>query len=151
MKKKYKVCLTVEERTAIQSLIYSRTASNTIKKRANIVLLSDNSVGKPMSQEEIAVRCGVSDVTVYKTVKDYCLKGAEYALKFKRTKSTNPAIVTGDTEARIIALACSNSPEGTARWSIRLLTEKTLEYGIMESVSRETIRNTLKKHNLSLG
>lgn len=104
-----------------------------------------------MTQEEIAARCGVSDVTVYHTVRDYCERGIEYALHFqKREKPPRPAIVTGEKEARIIALACGEPPAGFSRWTVRLLTEKVVELSIMPEVSRETIRRTLKKRNLNL-
>ncbi|MGM1023708.1 MAG: hypothetical protein ACQEXV_25015 [Bacillota bacterium] len=58
--------------------------------------------------------------------------------------------MTGEVEARIIALACSEPPKGYARWTIRLLTRRVIELNILESVGRETIRTTLKKQNLSL-
>jgi len=113
--------------------------------------MADESMGKPMTQEEMAARCGVSDVTVYHTVRDYCERGIEYALHFqKREKLPRPAIVTGEKEARIIALACGEPPAGFSRWTVRLLTEKVVELSIMPEVSRETIRRTLKKRNLSL-
>jgi len=150
MNRKYVVELNPAERGRIQETANSKSVSNTIRKRANILLLSDKSAGKPMKQEEISIRCGVSDVTVYHTVSDYCTQGLEYTLKFKRTKATNPPIVTGDIEARIVALACGQPPEGFCRWTVRLITQKVIELQILENVSRETIRGTLKKHNLSL-
>ena len=150
MSRKYKIELTAETREKIQSILNSNTVPKVIKKRANILLQSDTSVGKPMTQAEIALRCGVSDVTVYNTVRDYCTYGLEYTLTFKRTKATNPPIVTGDIEARIIALACGEAPDGSARWTIRLLTERIIALGIIDEISRETVRTTLKKHNLSL-
>jgi transposase len=150
MNKKYVVALTPSERKRIQCTANDKTVSTTIRKRANILLLADENAGKPMKQEEIAVRCGVSGVTVFHTLKDYCTRGSEYTLKFKRTKATNPPIVTGETEARIIALACGEPPQGFRRWTVRLLTERIVEMNILEHVSRETVRGTLKKHDLSL-
>ena len=150
MNRKYVIELRPEERSKIQEILTSNTESTSVKKRASILLLSDSNAGRPMKQEEIATRCGVSDVTVYNTVRDYCTNGTEYTLKFKRTKTTNPPIVTGDMEARIIALACGNAPDGRARWTVRLLTEKIIEMRILDTVSRETVRATLKKRSLSL-
>ncbi|HWR61063.1 MAG TPA: helix-turn-helix domain-containing protein [Clostridia bacterium] len=150
MNRKYIVVLTESERKQIQEIANSKTVSNTIRKRAHVLLLQDSAAGKPMKQEEVSIRCGVSVVTVYNTLKDYCTSGLEYALKFKRTKATNPPIATGDIEARIIALACGEPPQGFSRWTVRLLTEKVIELKILESVSRETVRGTLKKHSLSL-
>ncbi|HWQ75311.1 MAG TPA: helix-turn-helix domain-containing protein [Syntrophomonas sp.] len=150
MNRKYIVVLTESERKQIQEIANSKTVSNTIRKRANVLLLLDSAAGKPMKQKEVSIRCGVSDATVYNTLKDYCTSGLEYALQFKRTKATNPPITTGDIEARIIALACGEPPQGFSRWTVRLLTEKVIELKILETVSRETIRGTLKKHSLSL-
>jgi len=150
MYKKHDVKLTLEERNIVQQTISNKKSSIKAKKRATVLLLADSVAGKPMTQAEISKRCGVSDVTVFKVVRDYCTNGLEYTLKFKRTKATNPPIVDGSKEARIIATACGEVPEGYAQWSIRLLTEKVIELKIMDKVSRETIRNVLKKHNLSL-
>jgi len=150
MKQKYVVTLNQEEQKNIQKILNSNTTSTTIKKRANILLMCDNSVGKPGTQQEIAKRCGTTNITVYNTLKDYTNTGIEHTLKFKRTKTTNPPIITGDIEARIITLACGKSPNGHTRWTIRLLTEKIIELEIIETVSRETVRNVLKKHNLDL-
>ena len=150
MKSKYIVRLNEEERGEVQAVLSSNAISKSMKKRASILLLADNNAGKPMTQEEMCLRCGVSDVTVYKTLRDFCTNGLKYTLKFKRTKTTNQPIVTGNAEAKIIALACGEPPNGFARWTIQLLTGKVIELNILDKVSRETIRNTLKKRNLSL-
>jgi len=150
MNRKYKIDLTDESRSKIQEKLSSNAAPQSVKKRANILLLSDMSIGNPMRQSEIAARCGVSDVTVFNTLRDYCTYGLEYTLTYKRMKTTNPPIVTGDIEARIVALACGKAPEGFSRWTVRLLTEKIVELNIIDEISRETVRTTLKKHNLSL-
>ncbi|MNW46594.1 hypothetical protein D3C74_238980 [compost metagenome] len=114
-------------------------------------MLTDQSQGTIPKQVEIAQRVGVSDVTVYQTVKDYCTQGLEDTLHYRqRPEPGRPSVITGELEARIIALACSEQPEGYARWAIRLLTRRVMELNIMESVGRETIRATLKKRNISL-
>lgn len=151
MNKKYTVKLSEDERENAQEIIVRATASKSSKKRANVLLMCDEGIGKPATQEEIAKRCGVSDVTVYHTIRDYCEQGIGYALTFK--KPENPprtAIVGGESEARIIALACGEVPEGFSRWTVRLLTEKIIELNILPSISRETVRRTLKKHSLNL-
>ena len=150
MRKKYFVQLSEKEREYAQQIIASRKHSNNLKKRANVLLMRDEKVGRPATQEEIAKRCGVSDVTVYHTVRDYCEHGIEYALTARRSeKPPRPAIVDGESEARIIALACSEAPAGFSRWTVRLLTEKIVELQIVPNISRETVRRTLKKHNLN--
>jgi transposase len=147
---KYEVRLSEEERRKIQAVGNGKDTSVTRRKRANILLLADRNAGKPMSQAEISVRCGVSNVTVFNVLRGYCAKGYEEVLTYKRTTPNNPPIVTGDVEARIVALACGEAPEGRARWTLQLLTEKIIELKILEAVSDETVRTTLKKRNLSL-
>lgn len=151
MNKKYRVRLSEAERTQAAEILNGSETSARYRKRANVLLMADESVGKPMTQEGIAVRCGVSDVTVYHTIRDYCERGIEYTLHFqRREKPPRPAIITGEKEARIIALACGEPPKGFSRWTVRLLTEKVVELSIMPDVSRETIRRVLKKRSLSL-
>jgi len=149
--KKYIVELSESERLLIFETVDSKSTPKTVRKRCNVLLLADTSVGRPMIQDEIAARCGVSDVCVYQTVKDYCLKGLEYVLR-RREHEEPPRkpIITGEDEARIIALACGEPPDGCARWSVRLLTNRIVELAIVPSIGRETVRTTLKKHNLSL-
>jgi transposase len=150
MNKKYIVSLNKEERGKLQETLSSNATSKTIRKRAGILLLSDVGAGVPARQQEIADRCGASIVTVFNTVRDYCGHGIDYVLSYKRTNAPNPPIVSGETQARIVALACSQPPEGFSRWTVRLLTERVVELEILEDVSRETVRQTLKKQGLSL-
>lgn len=151
MNRKYVVELTSRERLTIFETVDAVDTPKTIRKRCNILLLADISAGRPMTQEEISVRCGVSDVCVYQTVKDYCMNGLDYVLR--RRQHENPPrkpVVTGEDEARIIALACGEPPEGFSRWTVRLLTKRIVELQIVPSIGRETVRTTLKKHSLSL-
>jgi transposase len=151
MNKKYVVMLPEEDRMQIFKTGDDRRTPKTIRKRCNVLLLADTSVGKAITQEEIAARCGVSDVCVYQTVKDYCLNGLAYVLR--RREHKNPPrkpIVAGEDEARIIALACGEPPEGFSRWTVRLLTKRIVELEIVPSIGRETVRSTLKKRSLSL-
>ena len=151
MRTKYAIFLTKEERQHMQATLNSNRIAPTFKKRANILLMSDCSIGKPESQKVIAMRCGVSDITVYQTIKDFCEKGLMETLSFKKRKNpTNPPIVTGEKEARLIALACGTPPEGYSRWTIRLLADKAVELDIFPRISRETVRTVLKKLRLNL-
>ena len=149
--KKYVIRLSRDEQGYAQKVMNSAGTATGYKKRANALLMMDEVVGNPAKRSEIAQRCGLSEVTVYHVAQDFCEHGIEYALQFKKPKEpARPAIVTGEREARIIALACGEPPEGYARWTIRLLTEKVVELSILPVASRETVRRTLKKLNLSL-
>jgi len=151
MDKKHIVKLTQDERTTIFITINEKNTSKTIRTRCNILLLSDTSLGKSITQTETAKRCQVSEGCVYTTTKNYCQHGLEYTLR-RRVHKTPPRkpIVTGEDEARIITLACSNPPQGYARWTLRLLTKNIIEQEIMPTIGRETVRKTLKKQNINL-
>ena len=151
MNQKYHVRLSADERKIAREIMGGEKTSKTVRKRCHVLLQADESAGKPATQEEIAMRCGVSNVTVYTVIKEYDTQGIAYCLR-KRIHATppNPPIVTGEKEARIVALACGEAPEGRSRWTVRLLAEKVVELGIMEAVSHETIRTTLKKRNSNL-
>ena len=99
----------------------------------------------------IAAKCGVSETTVHAVIKQYTEEGLEATLTRKK-RETPPIkpIATGEIEARIIALACSNPPEGRTRWTLRLLESKVVELGIVDEISDNTIGRLLKKTNLSL-
>jgi len=77
--------------------------------------------------------------------------GIEAALNHTRPKKTRSKVLDGETEARLVQLACSEAPDGRERWSLQLLADKLIELEVVETVSRETVRTTLKKMNLSLG
>jgi transposase len=119
--------------------------------RANILLNLDEGLGEKREQAEVAKICGVSTVTVYNVSKQYSTEGLDSVLNRKKRDSPPiPSKITGETEAKIIALCCGNPPEGRVRWTLRLLEEKTIELGIVEAISDTTIGRLLKKHRLSL-
>lgn len=148
MNKKYRVQLDEEERKRVQERLVADNVPPSVRRRCGVLLMADENKGKVPTQEEIGQRCGVSVITVYNLVKGYATEGLNYCLR--RQKHDTPPrapIVTGEKEARIIALACSTPPQGRAKWTVRLLRDKVVELQIVDSIGRETIRNTLKKHN----
>jgi len=150
MKTKYVIALTKAERKNAQKAVNDQTTAETFKKHAQILLALDTSVGKPETQEKVARRVGVSNPTIFHTIKQYCEEGLEAVLSFKKpSEPSRRPIVTGEIEARIIATACGKPPEGYGRWTVRSLTNK-IELDIAPGISRETVRRTLKKLNLSL-
>lgn len=151
MEKKHHVNLNAQERIQIEKVMNAKRTPKTLKKRCQVLLLADERSGKPPIYKEIAARCGASDVTVWKTARDYSQQGIEECLRYRRHKEPpRKPIVTGEKEARIAALACGEPPKGYAWWSVRLLRDKVVELQIVDTIGRETIRNTLKKRNLSL-
>ena len=106
-----------------------------------------------MTEKDIADKVGVSLPTV-KAVKkafhDYKSDVNKVVIRKKRVMGPRKIKITGDVEARLIALCCSPVPEGYARWSVRLLADKMVELKYIDDISPMTISRTLKKTNLSL-
>lgn len=149
--KKYRVHLSDEDRKELEGIIKRGKHSAATIKRANILLDLDENTGVVGKQEEIAKRFKTSTVTIYNVSKQFAEKGLQATLyrKKRETPPTRP-IATGDIEARIIALACSEPPKGRNRWTLRLLEEKVVELKIVDAISDNTIGRLLKKHHLSL-
>ena len=114
--------------------------------RANILLL----LYKGKKDAEIVDFLEVERTTVWRTRRRYLEEGLEKSLQEKH-RSGQPRKYGPKQEAEIIALACSDPPEGRARWSLELLTEKLSQQKGLGSINRETIRLMLKKTNVSLG
>lgn len=114
--------------------------------RANILLLLD----KGKLDAEIVDFLEVERTTVWRTRKRYLEEGLEKSLQEKE-RSGQPKKYGVKQEAEIIALACSDPPQGRARWSLELLTDKLSHQKGLKSINRETIRLILKKTNVSLG
>lgn len=149
--KKYKVYLSKEQRNEIEEITRRGKYSAATVKRANILLNLDENNGIVQKQEEIAKQLCTSTVTIYKVSRQFVEEGLEAAI-YRKVRETPPIQpkATGEIEARIIALACSEPPEGRTRWTLRLLEEKVVELGIIDAISDNTIGRLLKKHHLSL-
>ena len=121
--------------------------------RAKIILALNSSTKKVYeSHEDIAKRLGVSRQTVNNTINDF-LNAENISVFLQRKRRETPPVppkVTGELEARIIALACGAVPKGYARWTLRLLADKCVELRYSDSMSHMTIQRLLKKTNLSL-
>jgi hypothetical protein len=146
------VKLTGSERTYLEKIANTGVQKIKAAKRARMLLLLDASEGRlPDKEESIANTVGVSRQTIQAVKKEYFTKKRleEVLSRAKRSTPPVPAKVTGEVEARIIALACSASPEGTSRWSLRLLAEKIVELHYIGEISHMTVSRLLKKHNLN--
>jgi hypothetical protein len=111
----------------------------------------DESNGKELaSLSTVALHHGVSDITLYKVRKKYVEHGLDAALRRrKRETPPVPPKVTGEVEAYIIATCCSAPPKGRGRWSMKMIADKIMLDGVVDSISDETVRTVLKKRNLS--
>jgi transposase len=132
--------LSNEERCSLKTLFSGGNGSNRQQRRARILdLLARNS-----SAAEIATLLGCSPTTVYNVKHRYQAEGLESALT-EKPRSGKPVQISGEARARITALACSDAPAGHARWTLRLLADKSVELGFCESVSHNHVRQILKK------
>jgi hypothetical protein len=145
--------LTVKERTELERFSTSGVHSVRLVNRAKIILALDTSKGRAAErQEALAKRLGVSRQTVINARQTFlAVKNVTLFLQRKRRETPPvPPKVTGEMEARIIALACGKVPKGYARWTSRLLADKCVELCYSDTISHTTISNILKKTNLSL-
>ena len=148
------VALSPAERTELTRLV--RTGSHPAQqvRRARILLeLDENDPGRdgpvPL-QQTVAERAGVHVDTVGKTSKAYAERGGDVTSTISRKKRLTPPVeptVTGEVEARLIALACSTPPEGHARWSLRLLEKHVALVDDIPNLDHSTIGRVLKKTN----
>ena len=134
---------------------FCRTGVHSAKliKRAQIILLLDTSKNsKAVKFEEIAQRLNVSLTTITKVKAAFILSASVCAFLQRKKRDTPPVEpkITGEIQARIIALACSEVPEGCARWTVRLIAEKSVELKLVKSLSHMSVHNLLKKRSLSL-
>ena len=149
MEKKYIVDLTTEERSDLEGRLRGGQMSVRKVKRIQILLKADEG----WSDERIAEAFDVGLSTVERTRRKFVERGLEGAITNRRPRREYPRKLDGKTEAHLIALMCGPAPAGYARWSLRLLADELVKIeGVeIEDISHETVRQTLKKTNLSLG
>jgi transposase len=147
--KKYIVRLSGEERKSLKSLVSSGKGPARIFTRARILLKADVGEGGPgWPDEKIAEALDVTIQTIERVRKQLVEEGLEAVLsRHKYVQKVSRKKLDGDAEAHLIALACSETPEGYTRWSLRLLADRMVELGYVESISHEAVRRVLKKTN----
>lgn len=147
------VYLTEEEREVIEKFAKNGTHNSHLIVRANILLVLDRTGKKDhMRIKRTAEEHGVSRQTVYNIIEDYHNSKDIAEFLSRKVRETPPIApkVDGEIEAHIIALACSEAPEGYTRWTVRLLAEKAVELDFVDSISPATVHRLLKKRNISL-
>jgi transposase len=146
--KKYKVTLTSEERLSLQQRICSgRTPARTLT-RARVLLKADEGDGRAAwTDQQISEALDVGRATIERIRQRFVEEGFETALYSRRPGRRYPHKLDGEAEAHLVAIACGSPPQGRSRWTIRLLAGRLVELGVVESVSRETVRRVLKKRS----
>ena len=147
---KYVIELSAEDKAKLTDIVTKGKSPARTILCANILLASDRSNGKYMTVSEISKVYHTTPTTVQNVRTSYCEKGLEATItRKKRETPPVPAKVTGEVEAHVVALACGEPPEGYSKWTLRLLAERTVELGYLDSISHTTIATILKKTNLS--
>jgi transposase len=150
--KKYKVRLTDDERQDLTTLVSKGKAAARKITRARILLLADESgAGPSWSDDRIVEALGISRRTVERTREKCVESGLEAALNHKGTSRPQTKRLDGEAEARLVQLACTEAPDGRERWTMQMLADKLIELEIIETISDETVRTTLKKMNSNPG
>ena len=150
MKKKYVVGLTDDERVELERIVNKGKASAYRVKHANILLAVDAN-GTNMTDEEAAKAYRCHQKTVRNVRQRLVEHGMAAALDRKaQEEPSRRRILDGQKEAQLIAMACGQPPDGRSRWTLKLLADKLVELGIVEAISDQTVRRTLKKTNYVL-
>jgi len=150
--KLYHVTLTEEEREELTAITSKGRGNARRITRARLLLLADEKRSDGgWKDADITQALGVSQRTVER-VREKCVElGVEAALNHTRPRQKKDKILDGAAEARLVQIACSQTPDGREHWTLQMLADKLIELEIVKTVSYETVRTTLKKMNLSLG
>ena len=143
---KFGVQLSTEDRVQLEGLIRKGQHSARVINRARILLKTDEG----WSASRVAAALDTSERTVFRTKRRYAEEGLD-AVLHDRPQANRYRKLDDWGEARLIALACSDAPEGHDHWTLRLLADTVVELGVVESLSHETVRQRLKKTPSSPG
>ena len=152
MAPRYKITLVESERAKLEALVRNgKTARRKFINARALLLCDAGPHGPAWTVANVAKSLGVTSRTIEHLKKRFVEDGLEAALERKKRESPPRAVIfDGEFEARLIALACSEAPEGHARWTIKLLADKAVELKFSSSISPMTVQRILKKANLSL-
>lgn len=150
---KYKVTLTQQEREELQEI--TKKGSHRSQKVLNALILLNCDVGEFQNNksinETISNVLHISMKKIDRVKKRFVEEGLDVALEGRKGERVYKKKADGDFEAHLVALSCSDPPEGFSRWSLRLLADRVVELEYIDGISHETVRQVLKKTNLSPG
>ena len=150
--KKYRVRLTTDEQRELKALVSRGRTAAYKQTHARILLMSDESrPDEGMTDAEISRALCVGPSMVERVRRRCVEEGIESALNRKKQLRRRQKRLDGHGEARLIAMACGEPPDGRVRWTLKLLTDRLVECEIVETISTETVRRVLKKTNSSRG
>ncbi|MFT7538228.1 MAG: transposase [Lysobacterales bacterium] len=143
---KYRIRLTEKEQHELKSLIKENRVAKHKREHAQILLGVDEN-GAKLQAKEIAQVCGVSEKTVERVRKRCVEEGLEIAVNSRFSNHGRPRSLGGEEEAHLVAITCSEPPEGQQRWTLKLLSERMVTLNHVEAVSESTVGRVLKKMN----
>jgi len=151
--KRYTVSLTQDERDHLKKIVSK--GKHKSQKIVNALILLGCDAGdfqeKRSTNEEISRVLKIGMRKIDRVKKRFVEEGIDITLNGKKGNRVYTKMVDGDLEAHLVALSCSDPPEGFSRWSLRLLADKAVELEYIDKISHETVRQVLKKMKLSLG
>lgn len=150
MNSKYSVKLTEEQRADLSGMLHAGIHAARQLNRARVLLLADEGEERSLTDPEIAKLAMVSRATVANIRRRFVVDGLDVALQ-EKPRPGRPPKITGDVEAQLVVLACSDPPEGHAAWTLRLLTSELIALGTVEDLSHVAVSKALKKTNSNLG
>ncbi len=151
MAKKYRVHLSAEEREQLAELIAARDGKNRQVKRAYALLAADENGDKKWTDQQIKQAYGLSIAGLERLRERLVLEGFKAALFGKKREVHKEKLFTGEVEAKLIALRCSDPPQGYNRWTLRLLADQMVSLEYVEHMSHWSVGEILKKTKLSPG
>ena len=147
-KKKYIVALEQEERKELESITTKGKSPAYRVNHARILLKADiNQEKGGLRDKELSEALDISVSTIERVRQKFVEESLESALSRRTPLKARPRLLDGEKEACLIAIACTEAPEGRGAWTLRLLADKMVELGHVEGISHETVRQTLKKTN----
>jgi len=148
----YRVVLTEAQRAELRGLVGSGIAPARTLTRARVLLKADHGEGGPgWSDAAVAGALEVDPSTVLRVRRQFVAEGLTATLERKRPDRVYERRLDGAQEAKLVAIACSETPDGAARWSLRLLADELVRLEVVETISHETVRQTLKKTSSGRG
>lgn len=145
MARKVEVRLTEEQREVLRKVVRAGEHPAHATRRARILLKADADGPDAWPDERIAEALDVNRMTVSRVRQQFAAEGLDATLHKKKAAGRQYRKLSGDQEARLVALACSPAPEGRARWTMRLLADKLVELEVVDSVDPSTVWRCLKK------
>ena len=139
-RKRQIIQLKEQDRRSLTTILSKGKSSARVQTRGRVLDLLHRAEQPARIAQILQVGIG----TVYNLQRRYLTEGLESALT-EKPRSGKPPVITGEMKARITALACSDAPEGHARWTLRLLADKAVEFGLIDSISYKTCGEILKK------